>query len=157
MVIAAAVSALLLGGCMTSSPPPDAAVTNCLSQYHVTAPDPVASLSSLKTVIYAPACTAFKSIGSLSWAIGVVAQDDITIRIYFIGGVKEDRCDLLRTVSVTESQSVVTVRLEGGSDPTLKSSACSAVGQMYVTGIKLRAPLSGRRLEGPPDAHVEHL
>jgi len=94
----------------------------------------------------------------MEWAVLVVASDDVTIRAYFIGGRVEDRCGLLRSVSIAEDSTDVVVELEAGGDSAAVGTACSAVGQNYVTEVSLSKPLGTRKLSGTNNQGViEHL
>jgi hypothetical protein len=145
----------------TSTTPVD--LTPCLQQYKSTTPDPMptqgAGVWFIRDVIYAAPCHGLAPAGDQRWSIAVVAADDKTVRIYFIGGLLNERCDLLRNISLVESASRVTIQLEAGADPSLSQrSACSAVGQSYVTQIALSKPLAGRTLSGTnKQGEVVHL
>jgi hypothetical protein len=139
-------------------------VDACLSQYSVATPDPMPSDGDWSTyfqsgLTYAVPCQALTSGGQSRWEVLVVAPDDKTIRIYFIGGPVEDRCGLLQKVIVSEGASKVTIEVETGADPTNPgTAACSAVGHNYVTQVTLAKPLAGRTLTGPNNRGViEHL
>lgn len=113
----------------------------------------------LTGVTYAVPCEALAPAGEQRWSVLVVAPDDMTIRAYFIGGLSEERCDLLRNVVVVENASEVNIQLQAGADPTIgPTAACSAVGQAYVTQVSLSKPLGARSLSGPNNqGEVEHL
>jgi hypothetical protein len=134
-------------------------LARCLSSYHAATPEAGSNANLTRGVTYAVPCKGLSPAGDLSWSLLVVAHDDSTIRAYFLGGLVAERCDLLRAVTIQELASSVTVRLEAGADPKLNShSACSAVGQNYVTQISLGKPLGGRSLAGPNDnGQVQHL
>jgi hypothetical protein len=151
---------ILLQGCLVrpaGTTGPD--ISGCLKLYHAAAQElgPAADMTS--GVIHAPPCEALSPAGDQRWFLLVVARDDITIRIYFLGGLLDERCDLLRSVNVQELPTAVSIRLEAGADPALKpASACSAGGQNYVTQIRLANPLHGRSLSGPNnDGQIQHL
>jgi hypothetical protein len=135
-------------------------VTQCLRGYHAATPDPMpadglASSFALGAT-YATPCGALSPSGEMRWTVLVVAPDDKTIRAYFIGGRLQDRCGLLRDVTVNENSSAVTVHPESGSDTAAK--LCTAAGERYVTEFTLSKPLAGRALSGPnTQGIVEHL
>jgi hypothetical protein len=158
------VGLLALVGCQGSGSAADhQRVVTCLNQYHLASPDPMPSDSEWSTyfqtgVTYAVPCDALTSGGQARWEVLVVAADDKTIRIYFIGGPVDDRCGLLQKVAVSEGASKVTIEIETGADPTAPGSACSAVGHNYVTQVTLAEPLAGRTLSGPNNRGlIEHL
>jgi hypothetical protein len=169
-VLSAIVGSIMLAspGCGSGFPGPGITtdVSACLSRYHPATPDPMPTHGPtgwfLRQVTYATPCPALSPAGPQLWMILVVAHDDRTIRAYFVGGPADDRCDLLRSVELTEDSSSVTIQLEAGSDPLLTSSsspqACSAVGQPYVTEVQLHSPLGSRKLMGLSNQGVvEHL
>ncbi len=152
-----------IAGCLAqpgSNPP--AIVADCIQQYRPATPDPMpAGANSARfsqDVTYAPPCPALAPAGEQRWSAIVVDKDDQTLRIYFIGGLPDERCDLLRSVSVDEQESTVTVRLEAGADPGISpQAACSAVGHNYVTQIHLSKPLAKRIIQGPNNSgEIEH-
>jgi hypothetical protein len=107
---------------------------------------------------YAVPCQGLTGPGDGEWNVLVVAPDDQTIRIYFVGGTADSRCGLLRGVKVTEGTSNVNIQLEMGNDPSAHGSACTADGLDYVTQIKLSGPLAGRTLTGRNNkGAIEHL
>jgi hypothetical protein len=164
-----AVLAMLLAlagpACGSATTTPGAVVDlgTCLDEYHPTTPDPMSpdgpGVRFLRDVTYAPPCDSLAPAGDQRWSILVVGSDDTTIRIYFVGGLLGERCDLLRKVVVKQTASAVNIQLEAGADPKLsQGAACSAVGQSYVTQISLAKPLAGRTLSGPNnDGQVVHL
>ncbi len=117
------------------------------------------SAGFLTGVTYAKPCEALAPAGGQPWSVLVVAPDDMTIRAYFIGGLSEERCDLLRNVAVAENALEVSIQLQAGADPGIgPASAYSAVGQAYVTQVSLSKPLGDRSLSGPNNqGQVEHL
>jgi hypothetical protein len=154
---------LVLGGCQFGATDADhQRVLACLNQYHPATPDPMPTDSEWTGfqfgLTYAVPCDALTPQGDGRWEVLVVAPDDRTIRIYFIGGTTGDRSGLLRNVTVAEAASEVSIRIESGGDTVGPGSAGSAVGQNYVTQITLSRPLAGRKLSGPNNRGVvEHL
>jgi hypothetical protein len=131
----------------------------CLQQYHQVSPDPVPANGQgarfLRNVIYAAPCQGLTPAGEQPWSMVVVAHDDKTLRVYFVGGLVSDRCDLLRNINVRQDATGISIALEAGADPTVSpASACSAVGQSYVTEITLSDALGTRRIGGPNNAGV---
>ena len=138
------------------------AFSDCVKAYRPATVDPMPSggLASgfAQGATYAAPCESLSRGGPMEWAVLVVASDDVTIRAYFIGGRVEDRCGLLRSVSIAEDSTDVVVELEAGGDPSAVGTACSAVGQNYVTEVSLSKPLGTRKLSGTNNQGViEHL
>jgi len=135
----------------------------CLQQYHPASPDPIPPNGQgarfLRDVTYAVPCQVLASAGEQRWSVLVIATDDKMVRIYFVGGLLSERCDLLRKVNVSEGPTKVTIALEAGADPTLSpAAACSAVGQSYVTEVTLSQKLGSRTLTGPNNqGEIHHL
>jgi hypothetical protein len=101
-------------------------LTQCLRGYHAATPDPMpadglASSFALGAT-YATPCGALSPSGEMRWTVLVVAPNDKTVRAYFIGGKLQDRCGLLRDVSVSETASAVTVQLGSGADTSAKAA-----------------------------------
>ena len=157
-------AAVNLFGCQMGSPNGDpAAVAACLNQYHLASPDPMPASGPFSGagagVTYAVPCDALAPAGDGRWSVLVVAPNDLTIRIYFIGGPPDRKCGLLKRVSVVETSSDVKIQLEMGADPTFGPNAsCSADGANYVTQISLAKPLRARKVSGQNNEGViEHL
>jgi hypothetical protein len=138
-------------------------VLTCIEKYHPATPDPMPSGHSaqfFRDVVYAEPCQALAAAGEQRWSVIVVGQDGRTLRVYFVAGLVDERCDLLRTVRVTESSTGVNIALEAGADPAIRPgtgsppAACSAVGQAYVTQATLRQPLGTRTITGPSNDGV---
>lgn len=155
---------MLTSGCLKQPNPPNQGnLSQCLQQYQPATPDPMPTTGPAegfaRSVTYAAPCEALAPAGEQRWSAVIIATDDITLRVYFIGGLLDERCDLLRKVVVVESASDVSIQLQAGADPAVRpTSACSAVGQNYVTEITLSKPLGGRTLSGPNNQGVvKHL
>jgi hypothetical protein len=148
--------------CGPSSAPQSIDLSSCLSQYHPVAPDPMpaAGPTGFFTggVTYAAPCPALTDAGTQLWSVVVVAHDDKTVRVYFVGGTMQDRCGLLRSVTIRETATTVSIALESGVDPSSRqgasSQACSAVGQAYVTQVLLASELGSKTVNGPSNQGV---
>lgn len=99
----------------------------------------------------------------VGWYAAVVAKDDRTVTIYFMGGII---CSgLLQRVDVVETETEVTVSIYLGVARVLVPSGrgvCNASGQLFATVVRLATPLGKRQLttphlasDGPPV--VTHL
>ncbi len=138
-------------------------LTACLQQYHSASPDPLPSNGQgarfLHDVVFAVPCEGLAPAGVQRWSVLVVAPDDKTVRIYFVGGLLSERCDLLREVNISEDLSTVNIVLAAGADPSISpAAACSAVGQSYVTEVTLSQKLGKRTLTGPSNqGEIVHL
>jgi len=158
-------AAVLIACCGSQPPGPQTAaeLNACLQQYHPASRDPIPPTGQgarfQRDVTYAVPCEALTSAGDQRWSMLVVAADDKTIRVYFVGGLMSERCDLLRKVNLAEDPNTVTITLEAGADPTLSRAAiCSAVGQSYVTEVTLLQKLGSRTLTGPNNqGEIHHL
>lgn len=160
----ALISVILLAACFgqgggSQSP---ARLSACLQRYHTAEPDPMPADGLASTfatgVTYAVPCESLSSGGQMLWTVLVVARDGVTVRAYFMGGRLQERCGLLRKVTVGEDDSNVVISLESGGDPAFTEHACPAVGERYVTQVTLEKPLGTRAISGPNnDGVVEHL
>jgi hypothetical protein len=160
------VAVVLMWGCGGPQQPGQsvsADLATCLQQYHPVSPDPMPSSGEgarfLRDVTYAVPCEGLAPAGNQAWSILIVAPDDKTVHVYFVGGLIADRCDLLRRVNVTEDASRVTIALAAGADPKIRpGSVCSAVGQSYMTEVTLSDKLGSRTLSGPNNhGEIHHL
>jgi hypothetical protein len=130
----------------------DRNLAQCLSQYKPITPDPMPSDGLASTfatgVTYAAPCAGLVGAGVMQWSAVVVAHDRTTIRIYFIGGRFADGCGLLRDVNVSETPTTLRIELGAGANPSVKTNACPAAGQNYVTQVTLSTPLGSQKIEG---------
>src|SRR6478609_9181231 len=154
-LLALGVVALALSACQSGdapSGPPSQMYLACMSEYHASPPDPMPAgsywVGDFSAPTYAVPCQGLTDPGDGEWNVLVVAPDDQTIRIYFVGATQDSRCGLLRRVKVTEGTTSVNIQLEMGNDPSTRGSACTLAGLDSVTQIKLSSPLAGRTLTG---------
>jgi hypothetical protein len=98
----------------------------------------------------------------IDWSAAVVAKDDRTVSIYFVGGTI---CTgLLQRVEVAGTQTTVTIIPYLGVVrplPALPGISCDEYGLFFATAVKLAEALGNRQLKTrhPGDGHlfVSHL
>jgi hypothetical protein len=99
------------------------------------------------------ACLMLVNPHPIDWSAAVVAKDDRTVSIYFLGGTI---CTgVLQRVEVAETQTTVTIILYLGVArpvPALPGISCDMYGQPFATVVKLADPLANRQLKTPHPA-----
>jgi hypothetical protein len=109
------------------------------------------------------ACPTLVNPYPIDWSAAIVAKDDRTVSIYFVGGTL---CTgLLQRVEVAETQTTVTVIPYLGVArplPSLPGISCDAYGLSFATVVKLAEALGNRQLKtrrpaGDGRPFVSHL